>query len=201
MCQPRRSSVFVGIFPQTVAPIHSHVATSTFVFTVLQLSIRARVVQAPLALLQARNEPIVRNRPRLRSICLQHPLIMIILPLLTIVFPQLRSAPYVSTLGTSSLLTTQIEPLFSMVYVIVLSLFTNLTHLASTTTKLTIILVLCAPTLNRSWIIYSQRTSPWAASRWFTLNPVVFTLSAVYPKRIQENPAQLLTVVACMVFH
>ena len=51
-----------------------------------------RQLQAPLALLQARNKPIVRNRPRLRSICLQHPLIMIILPLLTIVFPRLRSA-------------------------------------------------------------------------------------------------------------
>ena len=37
------------------------------------------------------------------------------------------------------------------------------------------------------------------ASLWVQLNRVVFTLTAVYRKRTQENPAQLLTAV-CMVF-
>ena len=48
--QEMRNSVFAGTLTQMVAPIHSCVVTSTFVFTVPVLSIRAGLVLAPRTL-------------------------------------------------------------------------------------------------------------------------------------------------------
>ena len=53
------NSVFAGTLTQLVAQIHSRVVTSTFVFTVPLLSIRARVVRVPRTLRKAKNEPIL----------------------------------------------------------------------------------------------------------------------------------------------
>ena len=48
-----------GTLTQLVAQIHSRVVTSTFVFTVPLLSIRARVIQVPRTLRKAKNESIL----------------------------------------------------------------------------------------------------------------------------------------------
>ena len=48
-----------GTLTQLVAQIHSRVVTSTFVFTVPLLSIRARVIQVPRMLRKAKNESIL----------------------------------------------------------------------------------------------------------------------------------------------
>ena len=57
--QEMKNSVFAGTLTQLVAQIHSRVVTSTFVFTVPLLSIRARVVWVPRTLRKAKNEPIL----------------------------------------------------------------------------------------------------------------------------------------------
>ena len=57
--QEMKNSVFAGTLTQLVAQIHSRVVTSTFVFTVPLLSIRARVVRVPRTLRKAKNEPIL----------------------------------------------------------------------------------------------------------------------------------------------
>ena len=56
--QEMKNSVLAGTLTQLVAQIHSRVVTSTFVFTVPLLSIRARVVRVPRMLTRAKNEPI-----------------------------------------------------------------------------------------------------------------------------------------------
>ena len=57
--QEMKNSVLAGTLTQLVAQIHSRVVTSTFVFTVPLLSIRARVVRVPRMLRRAKKEPIV----------------------------------------------------------------------------------------------------------------------------------------------
>ena len=57
--QEMKNSVFAGTLTQMVAQIHSRAVTSTFVFTVPLLSIRASVVRAPRTLRKAKNERIV----------------------------------------------------------------------------------------------------------------------------------------------
>ena len=57
--QEMRNSVFAGTLTQMVAPIHSRVVISTFVFTVPLLSIRARLVRAPRTLRKVKNERIL----------------------------------------------------------------------------------------------------------------------------------------------
>ena len=52
------NSVLAGTLTQLVSQFHSRVVTSTFVFTVPLLSIRARVVRVPRMLRKATNEPI-----------------------------------------------------------------------------------------------------------------------------------------------
>ena len=56
--QEIKNSVFAGTLTQPVAQINSRVVTSTFVFTVPLLSIRARV-RVPRTLRKAKNEPIL----------------------------------------------------------------------------------------------------------------------------------------------
>ena len=56
--QEMKNSVLAGTLTHLVAQIHSCVVTSTFVFTVPLLSIRARVVRVPRMLRRAKNEPI-----------------------------------------------------------------------------------------------------------------------------------------------
>lgn len=112
------------------AQIHSRVVTSTFVFFVTQLSIKTRVVRAARTLRKAKTELILQISPRSRTMFYQHPSRILLQHI--VLFPRLRIAINVSTLGTENFLTTP------------MSLFLSPTLLVSSPTNPTVTLLLPA---------------------------------------------------------